>query len=168
MTVFGYNLSLVKTCYAFRDWMYSICLSKCFWAGISSIIYIFLLVWFAHIDVIIECYKTGIGDIDGIANKVVSKHAHLLSLLTNLGLLSMLFIDLLMANKYDGAITLTLLNLVGVFAMIGIFWGAVGVGCEPIVTNSIGGLCSSASCLCALAVFILTLLCLKFIAIKPE
>lgn len=165
MTVFGCNLSPTAAYYSVRNWIYSISSSKCFWAGITSLIYIFLLIWFAHIDVIIDCYKNNIIEISDITDKVVYKHAHLLSLLTNLGLLSMLFIDLLMANKYEGAISLTLLNLVGVFSMVCVFWYAVG--CEPNVVNSIGGLGSTTGSLCALAVFVFTLLCLKYIAIKP-
>lgn len=144
---------------------YSISTSKYVWALIASAVYIFLLIWFAHIDVVLDCYKNDISEMPDISSKIVCKHAHILSLLTNFGLLSMLFIDLLMANKYEGIITITLLNLVGVSAMIGVFWCSVGY--DPKIANTIGGLGSQNGSITSLIIFIITLLCLKFIALKP-
>ena len=164
------NTHLIERYYKFRDIAYSISTSKYVWALIASAVYIFLLVWFAHIDVLLDCYKNGTSTMPDISSKIVCKHAHILSLITNLGLLSMLFIDLLMANKYEGIIAITLLNLVGVFAMIGVFW--CSVGSNPDVPHSqtvdtIGGLGSQNGSITFLIIFILTLLCLKFISIKP-
>ena len=67
------------------------------------------------------CFENDVDTMSDIISRIVFKHAHILSLITNLGLLSMLFIDLLVANKCDGMIVVTLLNLLGVFAMIGIW-----------------------------------------------
>lgn len=162
----GINTYFIEKYYKLRDMAYSISTSKYVWALIASVIYIFLLIWFAHIDVVLDCYTNGISEMPGISSKIVCKHAHILSLITNFGLLSMLFIDLLMANKYEGIITITLLNLVGVSAMIGAFW--CSVGCNPQIVNTIGGLGSQNGCITSLIIFIITLLCLKFIAIKPS
>lgn len=148
------------------DKAYSTNMTKYFWAVIASAIYILLLVWFAHVDVVFDCCRNDIVTISGISSQVVCKHAHMLSLLTNFGLLAMLFIDLLMANKYEGVICITLLNLVGVSAMIGVFWCSVGYA--PNAANTIGGLGSHDGCIASLIVFIITLLCLKYIAIKPS
>lgn len=138
-----------------------------------SIVYVFLLVCFAHIDVVFYCFENDVDTMSDIISRIVFKHAHKLSLITNLGLLSMLFIDLLVANKCDGMIVVTLLNLLGVFAMIGIFW--CSVGCDSCICNTtgspnidkIGGLGSPNGSIMFLIVFIITLLCLKFIALKP-
>lgn len=151
--------------YEFRDKVYSINVLKYIWALIASIVYISLLIWFAHVDVVLDCYNNEISAMSDISSKIACKHAHILSMLTNCGLLSMLFIDLLMANKYKGIITITLLNLVGVFAMIGIFW--CSVGCDSLKENTIGGLGSQNGSITFFIIFIITLLCLKFIAIKP-
>lgn len=135
------------------------------WAFIASAVYTCLLIWFAHTNVVLDCYTNGISTVPDISSRIVCKHAHILSLLTNFGLLSMLFIDLLMANKYDGIITITLLNLVGISAMIGTFW--CSVGCNPLIENTIGGLGCPNGSIASLIVFIITLLWLKFIALKP-
>lgn len=151
--------------YEFRDKVYSINAPKYIGAFIASVVYISLLIWFAHVDVILDCYNNEISAMSDISSKIACKHAHILSLITNFGLLSMLFIDLLMANRYNGIFTITLLNLFGVFAMIGVFW--CSVGCDPQIENTIGGLGSENGCIISLTIFIITLLCLKFIAIKP-
>lgn len=154
-----------KLFYEFRDKVYSINVLKYIWALIASIVYISLLIWFAHVDVVLDCYNNEISAMSDISSKIACKHAHILSMLTNCGLLLMLFIDLLMANKYKGIITITLLNLFGVFAMICVFW--FSVGCNPQIENTIGGLGSENGCIISLTIFIIILLCLKFIAIKP-
>lgn len=164
LNMFNINTFLDKY-YKCINTAYSISASKYIWALTASAIYIFLLVWFAHVDVVLDCYKNNIGTMSDIFLRIAHKHAHILSLITNLGLLSMLFIDLLMANKYDGIIVITLLNLFGVFAMIGIFW--CSVGCESNIVDTIGGLGSDNGCIISLIVFIIILLCLKFISLKP-
>lgn len=157
----------IKGYYKLIDYAYSINAPKYIGALIASVVYIFLLIWFAHVDVVLDCcYNNNeLSIMSDISSKIVYKHAHILSLITNFGLLSMLFIDLLMANRYNGIFTITLLNLFGVFAMIGVFW--CSVGCDPQIENTIGGLGSENGCIISLTIFIITLLCLKFITIKP-
>ncbi len=160
------NNGIGKILYTLMNKVYSIDKSKYIWAFIASVIYVVLLIWFAHVDVFLDCYNDKIDTIDRIIPQIAYKHAHILSLLTNWGLLSLLFIDLLMANRYGGIICITLLNLFGVFAMICIFWFAVG--CNPNIENTIGGLGDCNYCIKSLIVFIIILLCLKFIALKPD
>lgn len=161
------DFSLGATLFLLRERTYTyIVSSKYALAVTSSIIYIFLLIGFAHIDVIFTLHHKHVADVGIALNEIVYKHAHILSLVANTGLLVMLFIDLLMANRHEGTLASTMLNIVGVLSMIGIFWCAVG--CEPDKPNLIGGLGSRDGCLLAFVVFITTLCLLKFITLKPQ
>lgn len=161
------DFSLGAVLFSLREQAYTyIASSKYALAITSSIIYIFLLVGFAHVDVIFTLHHKHVADVGIALNEIVYKHAHILSLVANTGLLVMLFIDLLMANRHEGTLASTMLNIVGVLSMIGIFWCAVG--CEPGKPNLIGGLGNRNGCLFAFVVFITTLFFLKFITLRPQ
>lgn len=160
------TFELKRLVYLFREWLYSQLLLKRFSAFIVSIVYIILLMWFTHVDVIIDCFINNVVEFSAIIQKIVVKQAHFVSFITNWGILLMLFLDLFFTNRCKEAVTL--INIIGILAIILIFWCAVG--CKPDTENikeTLGALAFSKGCIFSLGMFILTSLCLKYIALKP-
>lgn len=150
-----------------KDWIYDGDLLQQMLTSIISVVYVALLLWFAHIDLVIDCVNERVTDLSLFANKLVSKHGHFLSLLTNLGLLFILFIDLIIAGRYKSAITLTIVNIIGVASIICIFWFSSGFAVGADAAAKIGAFSLPFWCMYSLAFFTLALLYLKYTSIKP-
>lgn len=125
---------------------------------VIGIIYIAFLMIFTHIDLIISTINNEQNE--PFINLAMKKHANLVSLVTNIGLLMFLFIDLAIAyNKRIPSITATILNIIGILACVGLLM--FSLGCVEPDMKSYGAIAWDSGVILSWSIFFVSLIGLK-------
>lgn len=157
---------LFKGLYTFRNWLYNN--SKKWATFLMSFSYISLLLWFAHLGLIHGLTTKALSVTSETPHPFIAYHACFLMLLTNWSMLLMLFLDLLMTKRIDNPIAITLINIIGVFAIIVAFGCAAGCVVDDGTIQKLGIFANPLFTVIALLCFAFTLCILKYISIKPK
>lgn len=162
------DIFLSEAYYSLRDRVYAACSSKSLGCALISLAYIALLLWFTHVDIIHQ-WANGIqaGGVQA-SQLLVLKHASFLTLITNWGLLLMLYIDLIIAKRIDNPKALTLLNLFGFLAILCSFGCAAGHAVGVEAASKLGLFINPEFSKVSLLAFAAILCYLKYISIKPQ
>lgn len=127
------------------------------WIAIAAV-YIGFLMIFTHVDLIIATINNSPNE--GFFALAVKKHANFVSLLTNIGLLLFLVIDIIIACDRRVSMTAaTIVNLIGVFAAIALMLFSVG-SVDP-ERKDIGAIEWDTGVIIAWLVFFIALIVLK-------
>lgn len=125
--------------------------------GLIGLVYIGFLMIFTHIDLIIALINN---TDDSFFDLVVRKHANFVSLLTNIGLLLFLVIDIMIAcDKRVSMATATIVNMVGVLAAVAVM--LFSVGCLDPKRKDMGAIEWDMGVIIAWSVFFIALIVLK-------
>lgn len=149
---------IIKAFYDIRDKLYGSRWTKIFSWGLISVLYVGLLLWFANYDI----FASQIAD-DGndLVHLFVTKHANFLMLVTNLGLLLILFLDICLSKSNEFPLKVAVaMNLIGVMSCITSFHCALGY-VKPCM-HQVGFTGSLNGCICSYVIFCVVLLYLKF------
>lgn len=171
-----YHISILAPYYKLRDKFYNLPNQKNLGCFLISICYVAIMLWFAHIALIHDI------TISQEENKrkiefLLEHHGHFLMLLTNLGMLLLLFLDLLFTNKLYQAKTLTFINIFAVLAIIFAYGSAAGHAVSNFagdnneikqILNRIGIFDLPNITIISLIIFAMVLCYLKYVALKPE
>ena len=175
-------MSLAKVFFSFREWLLGHTSLKKFGCILKSIGYIALLLWFTHIDLIhlvatkylsptetIETIgKATISCCVFIKQELIKCHARFLMLLTNWGMLLLLFLDLCITHRIEKPKVITSINILGVLAVIIAFGFSAGCIVDESTRNDLGVFGQPMVSIVALICFALILCYLKYISIKPK
>ena len=154
------SLEIIKSLYySFLDRIYSISSAKPFLCGFLSVVYIGLLLWFTHFDLVCQL----LSDDSNVCftQLLVNKHSFFLTCITNWGLLLMLVIDILIsANKSFTLKLATVVNILGSISVIFAFGCALGYKSKQYEE-----ICTPPVCVAFLIAFCMILLYLKYTAL---
>lgn len=122
-----------------------------------AIFYISSLLLFTHVDLVISTINVENAD---FKNLLFTKHAHFVSLATNIGLLLFLVIDIMITiGKHLSLFYATLINLIGVISCILITMFTLGSVRTDL--KSIGAIeCETGTYIC-MAIFFISMIVLK-------
>lgn len=162
------NISPTEVYYSLRDWIYAGCSSKSFGCALISLAYIALLLWFTHVDIIHQWANNDQIDSAEASNLLILKHASFLTLITNWGLLFMLYLDLTIAKRIDNPKAMTLLNFFGFLAILCSFGCAAGYAVGAEAASKLGLFINPEFSQVSLLAFASILCYLKYISIKPQ
>lgn len=162
------DISLTEAYYSLRDWVYAGCSSKSFGCALISLGYIALLLWFTHVDIIHQWANISHVDSAQASDLLVLKHANFLTLITNWGLLLMLYLDLTITKRIDNPKVITLLNIFGFLTILCSFGCAAGRAVEAEAASKLGLFINPEFSQVSLLAFAAILCYLKYISIKPQ
>lgn len=162
------NTSPIEAYYSLRDWVYAGYSSKSFGCVLTSLAYIALLLWFTHVDIIHQ-WANNI-QVNGVqaSQLLVLKHASFLTLITNWGLLLMLYLDLTISKRVNSPQVITLLNIFGFLAILCSFGCAAGHAVGAEAASKLGLFINPEFSQVSLLAFAAILCYLKYISIKPQ
>lgn len=171
-----YHLSIIAPYYRLRDMFYNLPNQKKLGCFIISICYVAIMLWFAHIALIHDI------TLNQEENKrhiefLLEHHGHFLMLVTNLGMLLLLFFDLLFTNRLYQPKTITFLNIIAVLAIITAYGCAAGHAVNnfagdnneiKLILNRLGIFDLPNIAIISLIIFAIVLCYLKYVALKPD
>lgn len=161
------NISPIGAYYSIRNWIYASDSSKSFGCGLVSFAYIALLFWFTHVYIIHKWATISDVDSDKVSSLLVLKRSSFLTLITNWGLLLMLFLDLMIAKRMEHPKVLSLLNIFGFLAILCTFGCAAGQAVDIESASKLGLFTSPKFSQVSLLAFAAILCYLKYVSIKP-
>lgn len=153
------SLDFFKTSYyTCLDKAYSAYNTKILLCWILAIVYIGLLLWFTHFDVLLQLLSN---PDSCFLQLLINKHSFFLTCITNWGLLLMLVIDILLsANKNFTLKIATIVNILGSISIVFAFGCALGYKSKQYEV-----ICTPTNCTYCLIFFCLILLYLKYTAL---
>lgn len=140
------------------NWFYSSLTSRRFGWILIAALYIAFLIIFTHVDLIISLINNPEGT--SFLELAIKKHANLVSLLTNIGLLMFLCIDLLIAfNKKISYGAASIINLIGITACVLVL--VFSLGCVKPDMKEYGAIEWELGVILSWSVFFIALVVLK-------
>lgn len=127
------------------------------WIAIA-VVYIGLLMLFTHIDLVISIVNNV--ENESFFSLAIRKHANLMSLLTNIGLLLFLVIDIMIAYSNKISLTMaTIVNVIGILAAVALM--IFSLGCHKPQMREIGAIQSELGVFLSWSLFFVSLVVLK-------
>lgn len=135
---------------------------------IAAFFYIAFLLVFTHVDVAINIFNPDENQLNkDFFDILLAKHANLISLVTNIGLLLFIILDMIVTLDKKATLNVAIVtNLIGVMACVVAAMCAMGTteGCKM---KAYGAIESEATAWICLAIFFICLIFLKKKSIEP-